>query len=117
MSLPPDTTFMHQLNDGVGATVNARLVPLLKFLNKLGVRTLSSYLDPEFAQVAFTGTYKEISELLFEHIKPMTDHLPWVHLELSYESLTGYVGVIEVRFEDLDDVSNRVGCWMDSRGK
>lgn len=109
-----DSTFMHELNEGHGATVDHRMVPLVKFLNRLGVTTVSSHLDSEFASIEFTGTdYKAMSELMFEHIKSMTTHLDYVGMELSYDTLMGFVGGIEVRASALDDLSTRVGCWLE----
>jgi hypothetical protein len=108
------TTFMRELNDGVGATVDARMVPIIKFLNRLGVRTVSSRFDGEFAEVVFTGgDFRTMTDLLFNHLKAMTDHLEGVHLELNFDSLIGYTGLIDFRAEHLDDVSSRVGVWLE----
>jgi len=107
-------TFMHELNEGHGATVDARLVPIVKFLNRLSVKTVRSHLDSEFASIEFTGTdYKSMSELLFNHIGSMTGHLDYVELVLGYDNMMGYVGSIEIRAEALDDVSARVGVWLE----
>ena len=107
-------TFMHELNEGKGATVNTRMVPIVKFLNRLGAKTVSSHLDGEYASVVFIGTdYKALSELLFNHIKAMTAHLDFVSLVLNYDTMQGFVGEIEVRAEAFDDLSSRVGVWVE----
>ena len=117
-TMEPNTTFMHQLNDGGGATVDTRLVPIVKTLNRLGVKTVRSFLDIDIAEVTFTGTkYETMSDLLFNHIGTMTAHLGWVHLELTYDTLTGFVGTIEVRSEDLDDFSSRFLVWFEMMHK
>ena len=114
-------TFMHELNDGVGATVNARLVPIVKFLNRLSVTTISSYLDGDFASITFTShDSAQMAELLFKHLHEMTAHMDGVHLELSFDSFdakVGFSGLIEVRAEDIDDLSSRVGVWLEQLRK
>lgn len=114
----PDTTFMHELNDGDGATVDHRLVPLIKFLNRLGVTTVRSIYNSESTSVKFIGTdYRVMSDLLFNHLNALTSHLDGVHLEIFHNKLTGYTGTIEMRTGDLDEVSKRVGCWLEMMPK
>jgi hypothetical protein len=113
-------TFMHELNAGRGATVDSPMVPIVKFLNRLNVTTVNSHMDGEFASVTFTGKDPlQMADLIFNHLKAMTETFPWVHLELFFEggNTMGYTGVIEVRAEDLSEFSTRVGCWVDLRGK
>jgi hypothetical protein len=109
-------TFMHELNEGHGAIVDSRMVPIVKFLNRLNVTTVRSRIDSEFASVTFTGKDPaQMADLIFNHLKAMTDSFEWVHLELSYEggNTMGYTGVVEVRAEDFDNFSNRVGVWLE----
>jgi hypothetical protein len=106
-------TFMHELNDGTGAVIDTRLVPLVKFLNRLNVTTVSSHVDEEMWNIMFTGDPMVMSELLFKHLAAMTQHHDGVHLELSFDSGIGYSGVVEMRTEFLDDFSSRVGVWLE----
>ena len=107
---------MHELNEGHGATVDTRLVPLIKFLNRLNVTTVSSRIDEEFAVITITGTDPGLmAELLFKHLKSMTETYSGdgVFFSLEYSPMMGFIGVIEVRTEYFDDFSNRVGVWVE----
>jgi hypothetical protein len=109
-----DTTFMRELNDGEGARIDTRLMPLVKFLNRLSVTTVSSRRDDEMWNIVFTGDPLVMSELLFKHLAPMTSHHDdGVHLELSFDSGLGFSGIVEMRTEYLDDFSSRVGVWLE----
>lgn len=112
----PDTTFMRELNGGKGAAVDARVVPLVKFLNRLGVTTVSSGFGQEGFHVAFAGDYRGMAELLFGHVRAMTRHIEGFSLEMlaSGESL---IGVIRGPEGSLDEASRRIGGWMEIMGK
>jgi hypothetical protein len=109
-------TFMHELNEGHGATVDHRMVPLIKFLNRLSVTTVASHIDEEHAVVTFTGTDPvQIAELLFKHLKSMTTTYSGdgAFFSLEWDAMMGLVGVIEIRAEYFDDFTNRVGIWLE----
>lgn len=108
------STFMHELNEGHGATVDTRLVPIIKFLNRLNVTTVSSRIE-DFVTITFTGKDPFLmSELIFKHLRAMTENYTGVHLELSYSSDIGdTMGIVELPTEFLDDFSTRVGIWLE----
>lgn len=110
------TTFMHELNAGHGATVDTRLVPLVKFLNRLMVTTVSSGIDATYANITFTGDYKDMAELLFNHLRSMTYDEPTAELILV---LNGGIltGAIHIPLAALDKVSSRVGGWLEMMHK
>ena len=111
------TTFMHELNEGEGAVVYSCLVPLVKFLNRLHVKTISSRIGIADAAVTFTGEYQSMSELLFKHLKSMTDHLEGVQLEMLSVSGSELIGMVRIPNGCLDEVTRRVGCWMEQMRK
>jgi hypothetical protein len=106
-------TFMHELNDGEGAAVDTRLVPLLKFLNRLSVVTTSSSFDGSFYTITVTGDYQHMSELLFNHLRAMSEHIKDVRLEIMWYSGRELVGLIAIPAASLDDFSKRVGGWLE----
>ena len=99
-----NSTFMHELNEGHGATVDARMVPLIKFLNRLNVKTVSSRYD-EFCNVMFTSDNPMLmAQLMFVHLKAFAAAMPeGVYLEMSYDQMMGFVGIVELPAELLDD--------------
>jgi len=107
-----DSTFMHELNDGAGATVDARLVPLIKFLNRLNVTTESTYIDAHMVTVTFFGEYPTMADLLFKHFKEMFGHIDGVRLEMSWRSKR-FLGSVWVPLSSLDEVSSRIGIWLE----
>lgn len=116
--MEPNTTFMHELNGGAGATVDARMVPLVKFLNRLQVQTLSSGFHGRYATVTFTGSYKDIGELLFNHFRSMAEHMDGVQFELVWTNEDVMpIGSIHMPIEYLEEFSKRVGGWMEEMRK
>jgi hypothetical protein len=115
LSIMVNSTFMHELNEGHGATVDARMVPLIKFLNRLNVTTLSSRYDTEFCNVMFTSSDPMLmAQLMFVHLKAFASAMPeGVYLEMSYDQMMGFVGIVEIPTELLDEFSNRVGIWLE----
>jgi hypothetical protein len=123
------TTFMSELNGGTGADVDVEVMPLVKFVNKLGFKTVSSGTEEigsnGFAHVAFvkadSSGYSEVADFLFGQLRPMIEHLGHdVRLEVSYVPVEqpcgcpqGYTGWILVDPAYLDEVTKRVGCWME----
>jgi hypothetical protein len=110
-----NSTFMHELNEGHGATVDARMVPLIKFLNRLNVKTVSSRYDEGFCNVMFTGDNPMLmAQLMFVHLQAFASAMPeGVYLEMSYDQMMGFVGIVEIPTEMLDEFSNRVGIWLE----
>lgn len=86
---------------------------IIKFLNRFGVTTISSGID-ESVMVAFTGDDPTVMcNVLFKDLRKMTSHLSGVLFELTHTRISGYMGVIECRPEDLGDISNRLGVWLE----
>ena len=105
-------TFMHELNDGAGAAVATELVPLIKFLNRMGVKTVSSHIGEDGCFVTvMADTYQPLVETLFHQIQPMIAHLPSVQVEVFFSG--GWIGIIRFTASQLDDISRRVGCWLE----
>ena len=105
-------TFMSELNDGTGATVATELVPLIKFLNRMNVKTVSSHVGDDGCFVTLgADTYHPLVEALFHQIQPMTTHLPDVQIEVFFSG--GWIGIIRFTKAELDDISRRVGCWLE----
>jgi len=91
------TTRMSELNGGLGADIDNQLVPMVKFLNRLGVRTISCCQgdpgelgdrDPvtgewrggRYGYVAFIGVkdpndFNEVAVITFELLRSMVAHL------------------------------------------
>jgi hypothetical protein len=105
-------TFMHELNEGHGATVDTRLVPLIKFLNRLMVTTTGSSITGNFATITFTGDYKFMSELLFNHLRSMTYDVPDAQLDMIL-TRGSLIGAVRIPPSALDKVSSRVGGWLE----
>ncbi len=91
------TTRMSELNDGQGADIDNQLVPMVKFLNRLGVRTITCCQgdpgeigdrDPvtgewhggRYGHVAFIGVkdtndFNEVAAITFGLLRSMVAHL------------------------------------------
>lgn len=142
-SQPHPTTFMWQLNGEKGADIDNDIVPLVKFLNRLGVATISSCQgDPgnieeeggSFGHAAFIdpkdpGSYEGIVKLTFGLLREMFAHLyDSVRVEVSHtESLVGpppnfpsapaFIGWLRFRNECIPEISRRLGGYCDMAGK
>jgi hypothetical protein len=105
---------MSELNDGKGADVSTDLMPLIKFLNKMGVTTVSSREGGEFApiQVRMVGTPENLVDVLFRQIQPMIVHMEQSHVQITYVD-GAWVGTVSVKLSDLHDLTQRVGCWLE----
>lgn len=110
-------TRMSELNHGEGAVVDTSIVPLVKFVTKLGFETvLSSAGEGNFpvAYVKFTGSdYKAMAEFLFGQISPMVAHLG-TDVTLALNCVGGhYEGAILMGTNVLEEVTKRFGCWVE----
>lgn len=110
-------TRMSELNHGEGAVIDTAIVPLVKFINKLGFETVHSSAGEgnfPFAYVKFVGTkYKEMAEFLFDQISPMVAHLG-ADVTLSVTCVGGrYEGAILMNTNVLEEVTKRFGCWVE----
>jgi hypothetical protein len=140
---PHHTTFMWQLNGEKGADIDNEIVPLVKFLNRLGVVTISSCQgDPgnieeeggSFGHVAFIDprnpdSYEGIAKLTFGLLREMFAHLyDSVRVEISrtesligpplgFPSIPAYIGWLRFRNECAHEISQRLGAYCDMAGK
>ena len=112
-------TFMHELNGGKGASIDTPMVPLVKFLNRMGVETVRSsagYVTPKVdgpANVVLrSDSHKALVEVLFDQIQPMVAHLPSVFMEIMYRD-GNWIGQLVFSPKDIDEISRRVGCWLE----
>lgn len=111
-------THMSELNDGAGADIETGIMPLVKFLNKMGVETTASSENVDGA-IAFVTVrpragegFEPLVNVLFRQIQPMVFHLEDVHVEVMFSN--GYwVGVLRLPIRHLDEVTKRVGCWLE----
>jgi hypothetical protein len=134
---------MWQLNGEKGADIDNDIVPLVKFLNRMGVATISSCQgDPgsieeeggSFGHVAFIDpenpdSYEGIAKLAFGLLCEMFAHLyDGVRVEISRtESLIGsppnfpstpaFIGWLRFRNEFVHEISQRLGGYCDMAGK
>jgi hypothetical protein len=108
-----NTTRMWELNEGAGAEVDTTLMPLIKFLNKMGVTTVSSRKgsDIAHAQVRMVGDYETLVSVLFRQIQPMIAHMEQSYVQITFQDT--WVGTVGVKLKDLDDLTHRVGCWLE----
>jgi hypothetical protein len=109
------TTRMSELNDGQGADVDTHLVPLVKFLNKMGVKTVSSRPGSEFspAVVRMVGDdYLSLVDVLFRQVQPMLTQIEGASVEINYSDGV-WIGRLHVPVKHLDDLTSRVGCWLE----
>src|SRR5271157_609900 len=110
-----NTTHMSELNDGQGADVDIHLVPLVKFLNKMGVKTVSSRPGTEFSPAVVrmvSDHYENLVETLFHQIQPMLTLIEGASIEIIYSDNV-WVGRLHVPLSHLDDLTSRVGCWLE----
>jgi hypothetical protein len=111
-------THMSELNDGKGADVETGIMPLVKFLNKMGVETCSSSEGCDTpkvecpAFVTMRGDYKVLVDVLFRQIQPMVVGMEGVFIQVMWLDM-GYVGVLHIPRKYLEDVTKRVGCWLE----
>lgn len=111
-------THMSELNHGEGADVETGIVPLVKFLTKMGVETCSSSEGCDTpkvecpAFVTMKGDYKGLVSVLFDQIQPMVTHMEGVMLQVVWLDM-GFVGTMLIPRKYLDDVTKRVGCWLE----
>jgi hypothetical protein len=106
---------MSELNDGQGADVDTHLMPLIKFLNKMGVKTVSSRPGSEFspAVVRMVGDdYLNLVDVLFRQIQPMLTMIEGASVEINFSDEV-WVGRLHVPVSRLDDLTSRVGCWLE----
>jgi hypothetical protein len=109
------TTHMSELNDGQGADVDTHLMPLIKFLNKMGVKTVSSRPGSEFspAVVRMVGeSYLTLVDVLFRQVQPMLTQIEGASVEINFSDGV-WVGRLHVPVSHLDDLTSRVGCWLE----
>src|SRR5580658_2073391 len=108
-------THMSELNDGQGADVDAHLMPLVKFLNKLGVKTVSSRPGSEFSPAVVrmvSDHYENLVETLFHQIQPMLSQMEGASVEINFSDGV-WIGRLHVPLKYLDDLTHRVGCWLE----
>lgn len=108
------TTHMHELNEGRGADVDTAIMPLIKFMNKLGVKTVSSRPgdDLQHAQVRVVGTYLDLVDVLFRQVQPMIVNMDQAHVQITWVDGV-WVGTLGVARKHLDELTSRVGCWLE----
>lgn len=112
------TTHMSELNGGQGADIDTGMVPLVKFLNKMGVETVASSenIDGVIAFVTMrppTGSgYAPLVDVLFRQIQPMVYHLEDVHVEVMFSN-GFWCGVLRFPISNLEEITKRVGCWLE----
>lgn len=106
---------MSELNDGDGADVDINLVPLVKFLNKMGVKTVSSRPGAEFSPAVVrmvSDNFENLVDVLFRQIQPMITQIPGSSIEVIFSDNV-WVGRLHVPLKNLDDLTKRVGCWLE----
>jgi hypothetical protein len=122
------TTCFRKLNGGKGADIDIQVAPLVKFLNGLGAETVSSCQgDPgpitgdstggRYGHVAFVipgdEGYSQLCELVFKHLTPMYAHLyDDVILEVHSDD-KHFEGWLRFRNEAIDEITKRLGCWVE----
>jgi len=126
MQAPHETTFMSELNDGRGADVDSQLVPMVKFLNRLDLKTISScqgnpgsILDEGgfYGHVAFVhkddpNDYHPLARVLFEEIRPLVAHLyDSVRLEMALSEEVCETKVLPPGIETIDSHPSFIG-WI-----
>jgi hypothetical protein len=111
-------THMAELNGGKGADVETGIMPLVKFLNKMGVETVSSgegCITPKVECPAFVtmrGEYPVLVDVLFRQIQPMVAHIQDAYLQVLW--MNGFwAGTLQIPVGNLEDVTKRVGCWLE----
>jgi len=109
-----NTTRMWELNEGRGAEVDTAIMPLIKFINKMGVTTVSSRKgsDIAHAQVRVVGDHETLVSVLFKQIQPMLAHMEQAYVQITFQD-GAWTGVVGVKEKDLDDLTHRVGCWLE----
>jgi hypothetical protein len=110
-----NTTRMWELNEGMGAEVDTSIMPLIKFLNKMGVTTVSSRKGDEVghAQVRMVSpTHEALVDVLFRQIHPMIAHMEQSYVQITFQD-GAWTGTVGVKKKDLDDLTHRVGCWLE----
>lgn len=97
-------TFLPELNDGVGASVDSAVVPLIKFLNGFpGVKTVSSRIGNDGCFVAVMGDgFQSLVDCLFVHVQPMIRHLDGSMVEVFFSG--GWIGIIRFTKSQLDQI-------------
>ena len=111
-------THMAELNDGKGADVDTGIMPLVKFLDRMGVETTASSenIDNAIAFVTMRppagSGYAPLVDVLFRQIQPMIFHLEDVHIEVMFSN-GFWVGVLRFPVSHLEEVTKRVGCWLE----
>jgi hypothetical protein len=130
------TTFFSKLNDGLGADVDVQVAPIVNYLTYLHVVPVSSCQgDPGpieteggfYGHVAFTPEnpedYGKLCELMFEHLRPMFAHMyDDVRLEITlseglvnrdFSAHPAFIGWLRFRNECIDEITKRLGCWVE----
>src|SRR5271167_4893654 len=98
------TTHMSELNEGQGADVDTHLMPLVKFLNKLGVKTVSSRPGSEFSPAVVrmvSDNCDNLVDVLFRQIQPMLTQIEGSSVEINFSDGV-WVGRLHVPFSHVD---------------
>jgi hypothetical protein len=125
------TTFMSELNAGEGAPVDNQLVPMVKFLTKMGFTTLSSCQgDPgpiaedggRYGHVSYRdadgSTYVRLTHYTFELFRQMFAHMyDDVMLSVYRSEDIGFYANIIFRNEAIEEVTKRLGVWCEMNHK
>jgi len=122
---PHQTTRFRKLNGGEGADVDVQVAPIVASLNNLGAETISSCQgDPgpiadggRYGHVAFVipgdEGWFQLCELVFKHLTPMYAHMyDDVILEVHSDD-KHFEGWLRFRNEAIDEITKRLGCWVE----
>jgi hypothetical protein len=119
------TTFMHELNNGQGADIDIEVMPVVKYINKLGMTTISSCQGwpgllaegGHRGHVYFTdgsGSYENLANFAFNILRPMFAHL-WddVCLGIFLSEDIGFYVDLSFRNEAIPEITKRLGCYCE----
>lgn len=122
---------MCELNDGQGADIDQALVPMVKFLNRMGCSTFSCCQgEPgvigeggQRGHVYFnipnrTPQYQPVADFTFNFLWPFVEHL-WDDVMVSIH-LSGdwhFWGEMSFRNEAIEEITKHFGNWCEMNHK